>query len=72
MIINNFQKKMAMKAIKQGINENFGQKELQELKNKYGYNPYGDTVERENAQNIDFLDNWLSCFDYNQLENWNF
>lgn len=44
------------------IVENFGQKEVQKLKDKYGYNPYGTTQERHEAQLIDSFDNW--CMNY--------
>ena len=67
-IITGFQKQMIKKALKSGIGENFGQKELQKLKDKYGYNPFGTIKEREMAKLFDYLDNWLMNLDYNALK----
>lgn len=68
--IKNFKAKMIEKAKKQGsIWENFGQKELHNLKEKYNYNDlkYGNEKERLKAKMIDELDNWASHFDLSQL-----
>ena len=46
-----------------GVYENFGQREISALKDKYGYNPY-PTTGREIAlkRDIDELNNW--CMNY--------
>ena len=62
LTIKNFEKKMAEMATKEGICENFGQKEIRELKDRYGYNPYGTEKERKIALQIDYLDIWASMF----------
>jgi len=62
-MIKQFTRKMAKKAIKNGIDENFGRQELCQLKDKVGYNPYGNEKERNVAKDIDYLDSWLMCFD---------
>ena len=67
-MIKQFTRKMAKEAIKNGINENFGQTELRKLKDKIGYNPFGNEKERQTVKDIDYLDSWLMCFDYKQLE----
>ena len=45
------------KALKRGLYENFGQKEIRKLQDKYGYIP---EVER--------LDDWAMNFDMSQLQ----
>ena len=49
---------MTEKAARQGLCENFGQKEIAQLKDRYGYNPYGSEHERQIADTIDQLDNY--------------
>ena len=63
MKLSNFKSKMIAKAQKSGIVENFGQSELRKLQDKYGYNPYGTTKEREICAKIDALDNWCMNYD---------
>lgn len=60
--LSNFQSKMVEKAKKKGICENFGQKEIGQLKEKYGFNPYGNEKERDIAEKIMDLDNWVANF----------
>ena len=69
-MIKKFQKMMIKKALKNGIDENFGQNELRLLKDKIGYNPYGNIKERKIVEDIDFLNNWLMIFDYEQLKDY--
>ena len=47
-----------------GIYENFGQKEIRKLKDKYNYSDmiYGTQTQRNNAQLIDKLDDWASSY----------
>jgi len=70
MIISKIQKRIALKAIRNGICENFGQEEIRKLKEKHGYEWYGTENERKTAEEIDFLDNWCMKFDDNMLEKW--
>ena len=68
--VRRFQKTMVLKAIKKGgLYENFGQKEIRELKDKYGYDRY-DFRKRKIAEDIDFLDNWCMDFDDNSLKDY--
>lgn len=60
--LSNFKEKMTAKAKKNGVYENFGQKEIHQLKERYGYNPYGSPKERKIADEIDRLDDWASSF----------
>ena len=64
MNIKSFKKTMIAKAKRKGgVYENFGQREISALKDKYGYNPY-PTTGREIAlkRDIDELNNW--CMNY--------
>lgn len=65
------QKKNALikKANKRGIYENFGQKEVMELKDKFNYDElvYGDSSEREKAKLIDVFEDWCMNFDLSYL-----
>ena len=60
---------MINKATKRGgIWENFGQKELRQLKDKVKYNPYShENKDKENVEAIDELEHWCSYFDLSQL-----
>lgn len=60
--IKNFQDKMRRIAKNKGLYEDFGQKEITQLKAKFGYNPYGNGAERENVKHIDSLNDW--CMTY--------
>lgn len=62
--LKNFQSKMIEKARKHGIYENFGQNEIRQLKDRYGYNPYGSEKERKIANEIDMLDNWAANYSF--------
>ena len=62
-------KKKLMKKWKQkGGYENFGQKELDILKKKLKYNPYGSDEERKIAKIIDNFNNWAMNYDGNMRE----
>jgi hypothetical protein len=65
--LKNFQKTMTEKAKKHGLYENFGQKEIGQLKDKYGYNHYGSEKERKIANEIDRLASWAENFNMNDL-----
>ena len=65
--LKNFQIKMTEKAKKRGLYENFGQKEIAQLKDRYGYNPYGSEKERKIADEIDRLQQWAEGFNMNDL-----
>jgi hypothetical protein len=55
---------LSNKARQGGIYENFGQKEIRQLKDKYDYNSlkYGTGEERELAASIDRFDDWASTY----------
>ena len=62
-------KKGLMRKWKQkGGYENFGQKELSQMKDKFDYNPYGSSDEREVAKMLDGFDNWAMNYDGNMRE----
>lgn len=65
--IKSFEDKMIRKAKKNGINENFGVDEIEKLKRKYGYDPYGSIDERVNAEIIDELMEWCNNLDLSKL-----
>ena len=74
MTINNFKQKMIEKAKENGgIWEDFGQKELAELKDKYNYNDLLkcgmclSTREKLVRNTIDELNEWAKTFDLSQL-----
>ena len=48
--------------------ENFGQKELSQMKDKFDYNPYGSPDERQIAKMLDGFDNWAMNYDGNMRE----
>ena len=67
MTIQNFKESMITKAKRKGSTwENFGQKELSKLKEKYNYNPYAnqwsETKEFKIKQAIDELNQWTMHF----------
>jgi len=65
-------KKQLMRKWKQkGGYENFGQKELRQLQNKFDYNAYGDKDEREISHMLDAFDNWAMNYDGNMREDIN-
>lgn len=57
-------KKLREKAQKNGLYENFGEKEVMKLKEKFNYSDriYGSQKDRENMQLIDRFDEW--CMNY--------
>ena len=63
--IEKVKKSIILKAKSQGIYENFGQKEVRMLKDKFNYTSlvYGSPDERKIANLIDNFDEW--CMDYN-------
>jgi len=62
-------KKGLMRKWKQkGGYENFGQKELSQMKDKFDYNPYGSSDERQIAKMLDGFDNWAMNYDGNMRE----
>ena len=65
--LKNFQAKMTEKAKKHGLYENFGQAEIKQLKDHYGYNHYGSEKERKIANEIDRLSDWAENFNMNDL-----
>jgi predicted kinase len=62
-------KKQLMRKWKQkGGYENFGQKELSQMKDKFDYNPYGSSDERQIANMLDGFDNWAMNYDGDMRE----
>ena len=62
-------KKGLMRKWKQkGGYENFGQKELSQMKDKFDYNPYGSPDERQISKMLDGFDNWAMNYDGNMRE----
>jgi len=62
-------KKQLMRKWKQkGGYENFGQKELDKMKSKFDYNPYGSSDERQISKMLDGFDNWAMNYDGNMRE----
>jgi len=62
-------KKQLMRKWKQkGGYENFGQKELDKMKSKFDYNPYGSPDERQISKMLDGFDNWAMNYDGNMRE----
>jgi len=65
-------KKGLMRKWKQkGGYENFGQKELSQMKDKFDYNAYGDKDERDISHMLDAFDNWAMNYDGNMRESVN-
>ena len=63
-------KKQLMRKWKQkGGYENFGQKELSKMKDKFDYNPYGSSDERQISKMLDGFDNWAMNYDGSMREN---
>ena len=57
-VIKRVQKQLSNKWKKKGGWENFGQKELRKMKDKFKYDPYGSPQERQIAKVLDDFDNW--------------
>ena len=68
--INNIKKRLILKAQKIGLYENFGDKEIRKLKDKYNYNDlrYGDQKERYKAFLIESFDKWCRNVNDNDLK----
>ena len=66
--VSNTKKKLMKKWKQKGGYENFGQKELDILKKKLDYNPYGSDEERKIAKILDNFDNWAMNYDGNMRE----
>ncbi|MDC6463726.1 hypothetical protein PQZ07_00340 [bacterium] len=65
-------KKGLMRKWKQkGGYENFGQKELSQMKDKFDYNPYGSSDEKQISKMLDGFDNWAMNYDGNMREDIN-
>src|SRR5210317_1172817 len=65
-------KKGLMRKWKQkGGYENFGQKELSQMKDKFDNNPYGTSDERHISKMLDGFDNWAMNYDGNMRESIN-
>lgn len=67
--IERTKKKLITRAQKKGLYENFGDKEVREIKDKYGYFElfYGSPEQRKEAGLINDFDNWCMTFDLSQL-----
>ena len=66
--ISKMKKVLMKKWQKRGGYENFGQRELDIMKDKLNYNPYGTPDERKIAKMLDGLDNWAMNYDGNMRE----
>jgi hypothetical protein len=66
--ISKMKKVLMKKWQKRGGYENFGQRELDVMKDKLNYNPYGTPDERKIAKMLDGLDNWAMNYDGNMRE----
>ena len=69
--ISKVKKELMRKWKQKGGYENFGQKELSQMKDKFDYNPYGTSDEREIAKMLDGFDNWAMNYDGNMRESIN-
>ena len=69
--ISRMKKVLMKKWQKRGGYENFGQRELDVMKDKLNYNPYGTPDERKIAKMLDGLDNWAMNYDGNMRESVN-
>ena len=49
------------------LDNKISQKEIAQLKDRYGYNPYGSEKERKIADEIDRLQQWAEGFNMNDL-----
>lgn len=62
--IGKIKARLVKQVLKKGIYENFGQKEVRHLEDKYHYNDlvYGNSEQREKAQLIRNFDNWCMVY----------
>ena len=66
--ISKVKKELMRKWKQKGGYENFGQKELSQMKDKFDYNPYGTSDERNISKMLDGFDNWAMNYDGNMRE----
>lgn len=61
---------LVKKAQKKGLYENFGQREVSILKDKFNYNKlvYGSDEDRAQAKELEQFDNWCMTFDLSNLK----
>ena len=65
LTLNNFKQVMIAKARRRGLYENFGEKEIRKLKDKYGYDPYSINPEvKAIVEKIDRLNQWRMNFEF--------
>ena len=69
--ISKVKKELMRKWKQKGGYENFGQKELSQMKDKFDYNPYGTSDERQISKMLDGFDNWAMNYDGNMREDRN-
>lgn len=59
--------KLKEKARKEGLHENFGQKEVRKLRDKHGATPYGDEEQRQMDLEIDQFEDWAMELDLDEF-----
>src|SRR6056300_971721 len=69
--ISRVKKQLMKKWAKKGGYENFGQKELRNLKSKFKENPYGSPEERQISQMLSSFDNWAMNYSGDMRESIN-
>jgi hypothetical protein len=69
--ISRVKKQLMQKWAKKGGYENFGQKELRNLKDKFKENPYGSPEERQISQMLSSFDNWAKNYSGDMRESVN-
>ena len=69
--ISRVKKQLMKKWAKKGGYENFGQKELRNLKSKFKENPYGSPEERQISQMLSSFDNWAMNYSGDMRESVN-
>jgi len=69
--ISKVKKELMRKWKQKGGYENFGQKELSQMKDKFDYNPYGSPDERQISKMLDGFDDWAMNYDGNMREDRN-
>lgn len=67
-LIAKTKQKLIATAKKKGITENFGEKEVSQIKIKLSFNPYGTPEERQTAVEIANFELWCVDFDLSQLK----
>jgi len=66
--ISKVKKELMRKWKQKGGYENFGQKELSQMKDKFDYNPYGSPDERQISKMLDGFNDWAMNYDGNMRE----